>query len=91
MSSKCNRCDADITWKKPFTQGDRPLNLDNSVHSCKKPEAASSTPTGITNNSISAVTVLAEIEAFRQKFGPIESDARFESLAKIYISRMMRR
>lgn len=89
MSSKCNRCDAEITWKKPFTQGDRPLNLDNSVHSCKREETTSST--GITQNAITAASVLAECEAFRVKFGPIESDARFESLAKIFISRMMRR
>ncbi|MCH7966829.1 MAG: hypothetical protein IIB02_05350 [Thaumarchaeota archaeon] len=37
------------------------------------------------------VTVLAEIEAFREKFGSIESDARFDALARIYISRMMKR
>ena len=87
MSSKCNQCGGDIKWPQPFVQGARPLNLDNSVHSCKKPE----TSTGITDNAITAVTILAECEAFRQKFGPIESDARFESLAKIYISRMMRK
>jgi len=86
MSSKCNRCDAEITWKKPFTQGDRPLNLDNSVHTCVKKET---TPTGITNNAITSVTILAECEAFRAKFGALESDARFESLAKIFISRMI--
>ena len=88
MSSKCNQCGGDITWKKPFVQGDRPLNLDNSVHTCAKPDTPS---TGITQNAITSSTILSECEAFKQKFGPIESDARFESLAKIYISRMMRK
>ena len=69
--------------------------MDNSVHSCnrdttptKKPSTSS---TGITQNSITAATILSECEAFRNKFGPIESDARFDALARIYISRMMRR
>ena len=88
MSSKCNQCGGDITWKKPFVQGDRPLNLDNSIHSCAKPDTPS---TGITPNAIGAVSILAECEAFRQKFGKIESDARFDALARIYISGRMRR
>ena len=88
MSAKCNQCQSEIRWKSPYVKGDRPLNLDDSVHSCAKPSTSS---TGITQNALTAATVLSEIEAFRIKFGPIESDARFDALARIYISRMMRR
>ncbi len=88
MSSKCNQCSSEIKWKKPFVKGDRPLNLDDSTHTCKKPDTPS---TGITQNAVTSMTVLAEIEAFREKFASIESDARFDALARIYISRMMKR
>jgi len=88
VSSKCNQCGGDITWKKPFTQGDRPLNLDNTVHTCKR---ADTTTPGTTSNEITSQSIIDECEAFRVKFGPIESDTRFDSLARIYISRMMRR
>ena len=93
--SQCNRCGAEIKWPENFEPGNRPLNLDSSLHKCSKKETPNSTPntpsTGITANAVSAVSVLAEIEAFRVKFGSMQSDARFESLAKIYISRMMKR
>ena len=88
MSAKCNQCSMEIKWPEHYQKGDRPLNLDNSVHSCAKPSTSS---TGITENALTAATVLSEIEAFRIKFGPIESDARFDALARIYISRMMKR
>ncbi len=76
-----------IIWDQPYVKGSRPKNEDGSTHACKKPE----TSTGITDNALTAATVLSEIEAFRVKFGPIESDARFDALARIYISRMMKR
>jgi len=44
----------------------------------------------ITKNTISSESIISECEAFREKFDSIASDARFESLAKIYISRKMR-
>ena len=87
MSAKCNQCDSPIIWDQPYVKGSRPKNEDGSTHSCKKPESS----TGITENALTAATVLSEIEAFRIKFGPIESDARFDALARIYISRMMKR
>ncbi len=87
MSSKCNQCGGDITWKKPFAKGDRPLNLDNSVHSCVKKET---TPTGITNNSISALTALAECEAFQTKFSNL-TDSKFDSLVRLYNTRIMQK
>ena len=85
----------EIKWPENYSPGNRPLNLDNSIHSCKRDTTPAKKPstssTGITENALTAATVLSEIEAFRIKFGPIESDARFDAPARIYISRMMKR
>jgi len=85
--SQCNRCGLEITWKKPFTHGDRPLNMDNSVHSCKKETASESPKTP----EITPSSILDECEAFRIRFGAIESDARFDALARIYNTLRMRK
>ena len=89
MSAKCNLCESPIIWDQPYVKGSRPKNEDGSTHACKKSET--STETATPKPSITAESVLSEIEAFRTKFGPIESDARFDALARIYISRMMKR
>ena len=76
----CNRCGTEITWKKPFSPGDRPLNQDKSVHICVKPDESPKT-----SNS-----VLEECIVFEKQFKDQDA-AKFESLAKIYISGRMRR
>lgn len=84
--SQCNRCGSEITWKKPFVHGDRPLNMDNSVHSCKKdtpspePTASSKTPN----------TALAEVIEFSETFKDVDA-AKFDSLARIYNTLRMRK
>lgn len=30
----CKNCGAEIQWKQPYTQGDKPLNMDGTVHDC---------------------------------------------------------
>ena len=30
----CNRCNCYITWPEYYIKGQRPLNLDGSIHSC---------------------------------------------------------
>ena len=78
----------EIKWPEHYQKGDRPLNLDNSVHSCAKPSTSS---TGITENALTSVSVLAECLAFKNMFFDVESDAKFDSIARIYISGRMRR
>ena len=78
----------EIKWPEHYQKGDRPLNLDNSVHSCAKPNTPS---TGITDNALTSVSVLAECLAFKNMFFDVESDAKFDSIARIYISGRMRR
>lgn len=36
MGKNCNRCQAEITWKTPYTKGDTPLNPDGTKHICQK-------------------------------------------------------
>jgi len=89
--SQCNRCGLEITWKKPFTQGDRPLNMDNSVHSCKnsyekeEPAIINNMPTVKTQNSI-----LEECIIFSETFKDI-TDAKFDSLVRLYNTRVMQK
>ncbi len=84
--SQCNRCGSEITWKKPFTQGDRPLNMDNTVHSCKKDTPSPEpTPEVKTPNSI-----LEECITFSETFKDI-TDAKFDSLVRLYNTRVMQK
>ena len=92
MSAKCNRCDAEIIWP-PYESGvkKRPLNPDNTVHECMKQNPTPKTSTGITDNALTSVSILAECLAFKNMFFDVESDTKFDALARIYISRMMKR
>lgn len=42
--SKCNRCEAEITWPQPFVKGNKPLNIDGSAHFCKTQEKIDRSP-----------------------------------------------
>ena len=33
---QCKRCSTTLKWKKPYTKGDRPVNLNGTPHSCDK-------------------------------------------------------
>ncbi len=97
--SQCNRCGSEITWKKPFTKGDLPLNMDNSPHSCKKPDTLFPEPSpkpkttvkSPVNSPILKISdIIEEIKLLKLEFGEIEC-AKFESIMKYAISRMMRR
>jgi len=84
--SQCNRCGSEITWKKPFTHGDRPLNMDNSVHSCKKDTPSPEpTPESKTPN-----TALEEVISFYETFKDVDA-ARFDSLCRVYNTLRMRK
>jgi len=48
------------------------------------------TPTGITDNSISALTALAECEAFNSKFSNL-TDSKYDSLIRLYNTRIMQK
>jgi len=85
MSTSCNSCNEKFTWKKPY-DGTK-LNGDGTVHVCKK------TPTNkptITENSISALTALAESEAFLSRFKDL-TDSKFDSLVRLYNTRIMQK
>lgn len=83
----CNRCNAEIKWPEPYVKGNLPLNLDGTQHKCQKQETLSSTKP---SSKLEPSEALAECAAFRNQFEQLDA-AKFESLAKIYISRMMSR
>jgi len=85
LSKSCNSCGGDITWKSPYTKGDRTLNLDNSVHSCKKPDTPDQASEPKSPNSI-----LAECIEFEQTFKDL-TDAKFDSLVRLYNTRVMQK
>ena len=95
MSAKCNLCESPIIWDQPYVKGSLPRNEDGSVHSCKRDTTPTKKPstssTGITDNALTSVSVLAECLAFKNMFFDVESDAKFDSIARIYISGRMRR
>ena len=85
MSKTCNICNTSFDWKKPY-DGTK-LNADGSVHSCKKTPANKPT---ITDNAISSLTALAECEAFNSKFQEL-TDSKYDSLVRLYNTRIMQR
>ena len=84
----CNKCQAEIIWDKPFVSGSRPKNPDGTLHECMQhsPKPTESKPSNkptITENSISAVTALAECEAFHNKFQDLP-DAKYDAIARVF-------
>ena len=104
MSAKCNLCESPIIWDQPYVKGSRPKNEDGSTHSCRKSDGLPSDEgsnkrkenESVLRNSekqtpITSVSALAECLAFKNMFFDVESDIKYDALARIYISRMMSR
>ena len=79
----CNRCGNAIKWPEPYHEGNKPLNLDDSPHTCK-------TETKKDVEKVGASEIMSECSAFLNAFSEVP-DAKFDALARIYISRMMKR
>ena len=92
MSKTCNRCESEIIWG-PYdpNKKSRPLNPDNSVHSCMKTEPAQSK---ITESkpapAKSPNSILDECIEFEQTFQDL-TDAKFDSLVRLYNTRVMQK
>ena len=82
----CNKCGAEIIWPKEFKPGNRSLNPDSTLHQCMKdgPKPTESKPVKSPN------TILAECIEFSETFSDI-TDARFDSLVRLYNTRVMQR
>jgi len=89
--SQCNKCDAEIIWDKPFVSGSRPKNPDNTLHECMnhspKQEA---TPAQASTPEKSPNSILAECIEFEQTFKDL-TDAKFDSLVRLYNTRVMQK
>ena len=89
MPSKCNRCGKEIKWPVPFVQGNKPLNTDDTPHLCQTQEQlpGNSQPT---KPKVTIEIVHVEAETIVKKYKDL-TDAKFESICKFFISRMMSR
>ena len=85
----CNKCEAAIIWPKEYKPGNRPLNPDSTLHECMKTGPAQSKITE-TKPAKSPNTILAECIEFSETFKDI-TDARFDSLIRLYNTRVMQR
>ena len=85
MSAKCNLCESPIIWDQPYVKGSRPKNEDGSVHSCKKEDTPAPKESSKTPN-----TILEECITFSETFKDI-TDAKFDSLVRLYNTRVMQK
>ena len=84
MATKiCNACNQEFKWEMPYTG--KKLNLDGSAHNC---QAVNATPQ--TSAPVDSSGIMQECAAFLNAFSEVP-DAKFDALARIYISRMMKR
>ena len=69
MTVQCKGCKKEVMWKKPYTQGDKPVELDGAEHICpefskKKPYSVSKFPIGVMpdifNQSMALLDTLQE-------------------------------
>jgi len=84
--SNCNACGSPISWDG-WVKGNPPNNPDGTPHDCPNKKSGGKQSTF---PAADPAKVLEECQAFHNTFGDLDA-ARFESLAKIYISRMMRK
>lgn len=83
----CQTCGTSLVWKKPYVKGEPPVNPDGTSHRCEQPVAK---PAESTKPKATPLEILGEIAVFYELYKDIDP-AKFESLAKIYISRNMAR
>lgn len=98
MSDKpCNKCGGAVHWPTPYVDGCKLLNADNSVHNCAGQQTQQAQTTIPQNNppvitaKLTPTNIMGELAIIWGAYGDKENitDAKFESLCKVYISRMM--
>lgn len=98
---KCDRCQAEIMWPQPYVAGQRPVNPDNTVHTCANPAPQTEQPApapkqaGTAPQPIGVTTtdILGEMTLVWEAFGTKDqmTDQKFDALCRIFISRKMSR
>ena len=84
----CKTCGNTLAWKKPYVKGEPPVNTDGTSHRCEQPVATK--PTESARPKVTPIEILGEIAVFYELYKDVDP-AKFESMAKIYISRNMAR
>jgi len=89
MATKiCTACNQEFKWEMPYTG--KKLNLDGSPHNCSDIPPKYSGGIKETAPIVDSNTIIAECRVFHTAFKEVP-DAKFDALARIYISRMMKR
>jgi len=98
----CKNCGTGLVWKKPYVQGEPPVNPDGTKHTCDAPAAA---PTGKPRVEIPIEQIVAEISVIQgtmatsgkdnegKEIGKhlVYTEAMIEGIWKYAISRKMSR
>jgi len=87
---QCNRCNQAITWGDKYVKGDKPKNMDGSTHYCKNDTENFAENYKSKTPRLTAEQALSECVLFNEAFKDLEP-AKFETVGKIFISRMMSR
>ncbi len=85
----CKTCGNTLAWKKPYVKGEPPVNTNGTPHRCAQGTAhpVASKPAAV---KVTPIEILGEIAVFYELYKDVDP-AKFESMAKIYISRNMAR
>jgi len=86
MSKICNQCDEEFRWAMPYTG--KKLNLDGTPHNCTVTPTTSSPP--VVDMTPQIDEMIGRCTIFRHHFEELP-DAKFDALARIFISGMMRK
>jgi hypothetical protein len=86
--SNCKNCGNQITWGDSYVKGDKPKNVDGSTHYCQK--SKENFAENFSKPKVTPTEILGEIAVFYELYKDVDA-AKFESIAKIYISRSMSR
>ena len=85
----CKTCGTLLAWKKPYVKGEPPVNTDGTPHRCAQ-GTAHPTESTVKSPKVTPIEILGEIAVFYELYKDVDP-AKFESMAKIYISRNMAR
>jgi len=89
----CKNCGVTLAWKKPYVQGEPPVNADGTKHTCDAPQGLAERKTGAPSPEVPIEQIIDEIGKIRAicPEGGSGIDTMIEGIWKYTISRKMRR
>jgi len=89
----CKNCGITLAWKKPYVQGEPPINPDGTKHTCDAPKGLAERKVGAPRVEIPIEQILDEIGKIREICPDTLTDnnTMIEGIWKYAISRKMSR